>query len=92
MRDALAGFLRETHLDQRLREQQVLTAWKASLDPELHQHARAVRFVGGELVVEVSSAALLGELTSFTGEALRKATNKRLGADRITSVSYKPRR
>lgn len=92
MRDALAGFLRDTHLDKRLREQRVLSAWKAALGPELAEHARAVRFAGGELVVEVGSAALLGELTNFTGEPLRRAANTRLGAERITSVSYRPRR
>jgi hypothetical protein len=37
-----------------------------------------VRFDEGELVVEVSSAAHLNELKSFTGDAFRRQANERL--------------
>ena len=90
--DALAGFLRGAKLDRRLREAEVFAAWRAVLGPQLAERARAVRFERGELTVEVGSAALLGELSSFTGERHRQAANARLGGDRIHSVSFKPRR
>lgn len=88
----LAGYLRDTQLDSRMRESQVLSAWKTAVGPNLAERARPVRFSAGELVVEVSSAALLGELVNFTGETHRRAANKQLGTERIRTVSYKPRR
>ena len=90
--EALEGFLRTTRLDRRLEEQQVLSAWDATVGRELALRARPVRFRAGELVVEVASAALLQELDNFTGEGHRRAVNRRLGADRIQRVSFQPRR
>lgn len=90
--DALAGFLRGAKLDRRMREAEVFAAWRAVLGPQLSERARAVRFERGELTVEVSSAALLGELAGFTGERHRRTANQRLGGDRIHSVIFKPRR
>lgn len=90
--DALAGFLRGSHLDERMRERAVFGAWRATLGPALAERAVAVRFQRGELTVEVTGSALLGELTSFTGERHRRAANTRLGGDRIQSICFKPRR
>lgn len=90
--DALAGFLRGANLDQRLRERAVFAAWRAVAGPALAERAVAVRFERGELVVEVASAALLGELASFTGERLRRDVDARLGGGRIQGISFKPRR
>jgi hypothetical protein len=90
--DVLANYLRDTRLDRRLREEQVFAAWNGALGAALAERARAVRFSEGELVVEVSSAALLGELVNFTGNGYRRAANARLGSERIHSVSFKPQR
>lgn len=90
--DALSGFLRGSNLDERLRERAVFAAWRAVVGPVLCERAVAVRFSRGELVVEVASAALMGELEGFTGEQHRRAANARLGGERIQSVSFKPRR
>jgi hypothetical protein len=90
--DALAGFLRGAHLDERMRERAVFGAWRAALGPALAERAVAVRFQRGELTVEVAGAALLGELMSFTGERHRRDANARLGGNRIQSICFKPRR
>lgn len=90
--DALAGFLRGAKLDRRMREAEVFTAWREALGPQLAERAVAVRFDRGELTVEVTSAALLGELVSFTGERHRQTANAHLGGNRIHSVCFKPRR
>ena len=89
--DALSAFLRSARLDRRLAESQVLAAWNASLGDALAQRARALRFVDGELVVEVASAAHLQELSNFTGEGFRRTANKLLGAERIQRVTFQPR-
>lgn len=90
--EALKGFLQDAKLDRRLREAEVFAAWRAALGPQLAERARAVRFERGELTVEVASAALLDELSSFTGERLRQTANARLGGPRIHSVCFRPRR
>jgi len=90
--DALAGFLRGARLDQRMRERAVFAAWREAAGPALCERAVAVRFEHGELTVEVASSTLLGELSSFTGERLRRAADARLGGGRIQGVRFKPRR
>jgi len=92
MGEALAAFLRASNLDRRLAGQDVLAAWREALGPRLAARARAVRWRDGELTVEVSSAALLQELENFTGEGYRTSANRRLGAERIRRVTFKPRR
>lgn len=93
LHDALGQFLRATGLERRLVEQRALAAWSAALGPQRAARARAVRCRNGELLVEVDSAALLQELTNFTGEGLRRAVNQRLGGDEpILRISFQPRR
>ena len=92
MAEALQQFLRASRLDRRLAEHEVLAAWDEALGPPLAGRARALRFRDGELVVEVASAALLQELSNFTGEGHRRAANRRLGAERIRQVTFQPRR
>jgi hypothetical protein len=88
----LGTFLRRSGLDQKLRDAEVLGAWREAVGPELAQRARAVRFRDGELTVEVAASALLAELEGFTGEDLRRAANARLGAERIARVSFQLQR
>ena len=92
MGDALGHFLRSSGLERRMGEQRALAAWSKALGPESAKRARAVRCRDGELLVEVDSAALLQELKNFTGEGLRRATNKLLGGEPIQRVSFQPRR
>ena len=67
----------------------MLGAWREALGRELAPRARAVRFKGGELLVEVHSAAHRQELSSFTGEGFRKSANQRLGAEIIRRVTFR---
>ena len=92
MADAVQQFLRTSRLDRRLVEHEVLAAWGQALGPAQAARARAVRFRDGELLVEVASAPLLQELTTFTGEGHRRAVNRRLGAEHIQRVTFQPRR
>ena len=89
MRVAIDGFLRDAGMAPRMRGAQVLDAWKCAAGPLLSKRARAVRFQRGELVVEVSSAAHLHELQSFTGENYRRAVNAALGDERIRRVTFR---
>jgi hypothetical protein len=76
--DALNVFLHSTGLAARLRDTRVFDTWTETIGPKLACHVKPVRFDEGELVVEVSSAAHLNELKSFTGDAFRRQANERL--------------
>lgn len=91
LKEAIRGFLREHRLSERSQGNEVLTAWDGVLDPELRQHACAVRFQRGTLTVEVDSTVLLHDLKTFSGEAYRKKANDSLGATQIKKVAYKLR-
>lgn len=88
MQEALVSYLRSTGLDKQLAQARVLRAWKESVGESMAKRARAVRFQDGELLVEVSSAPHFHELKNFTGERYRTLANQKLGAARITRVSF----
>jgi len=89
IKSVLAIYLREHGLTTKLRDANVLRAWRECSATRYGTRARAQRFADGELLVEVASAAHLQELKSFTGEELRRAANQRLGAERIYRVTFK---
>jgi predicted nucleic acid-binding Zn ribbon protein len=86
--DAIQVWLRQAGLTGAMGERRVLSAWTREAG-NIARRARAVRFERGVLTVEVSSSAQLHELSSFTGEGLRKAANRALGSDRIDRIAYK---
>ena len=92
MQDALTAYLRDTGLDSKLAQARVFRAWSDAVGEPLAKRARAVRFQGGELLVEVQSAPHLHELTTFTGERYRVLANQKLGAPRITRVVFQLQR
>jgi len=91
MQQALREFVHDAGLGPRLRDARVFRAWREAAGEALGRHARAVRFQGGELCVEVSSAAHRAEL-EMTGEGLRRAANARLGEERIRRITFQSRR
>ena len=89
VKDVLSAFLRDSGIASKLRDSPVLRAWSESAAARYGTRTKIVRFQDGELLVEVSSAAHLEELRSFTGEELRQAANRRLGSERIRRVTFK---
>jgi len=93
MGEAMKSYLRESGLGPKLRDWPIYEAWREALGTELARRARPVTFRAGVLTVEVESAAHKQELTSFTGEAYRRAANEHLKpAQKITSVVFKLKR
>ena len=90
--DALAAYLHKTGLDSKLAQARVFGAWREAVGETLAKRARAVRFQGGELLVEVQSAPHLHELTNFTGDRYRALANKKLGGPRIARVVFQLQR
>ncbi len=87
--DAVKRFMRESGLNARESSGAVFAAWNDAAGAALGGSAPAVRFQGGELVVEAGSSAHLQELKGFLGEGLRQEANRRLGAEKIQRVTYR---
>lgn len=92
MQDALKFFMRDSGLSSHMRHWPVFEAWNDVLGKDLARRARPVRFQGGELCVEVESAAHLHELKNFTGEQYRALTNERLGKQEIRRLVFRLKR
>ena len=92
MRDAIRSYLKESGLAPQLRDRPVFEAWTAAVGERLARRARPVRFRGGELLVEVESAAHMQELKSFTGEQFKGLANQRLGKQTIRRVVFQLKR
>ena len=92
IQDALEGYLSGAGLGSARDTARVNRAWCRAAGTALSSRARPVRFTGGVLLVEVSSAAHLQELTSFTGEALRQKSNEILRGEMIRSIEFKLKR
>ena len=91
MRQALREFVHDAGLGPRLRDARVFRAWREAAGEPLARRARAVRFQGGELCVEVDSSAHRSEL-EMTGESLRRAANALLGEEKIRRITFQSRR
>jgi len=87
--DAVRTYMRASGLAARESSGAVFAAWNDVAIALLGGNAPAVRFQGGELVVEAGSSAQLQELKGFIGEELRQEANRRLGADKIQRVTFR---
>lgn len=88
-KEALKRYLKDSGLGQKLRHVDVHQAWSQALGAQNAGRARSVAYRGGELIVEVESAAHKQELETFTAERYRRKTNQLLGSDRIHRVTIK---
>ena len=89
LRDAVRGYMRASGLGARESAGAVFAAWNGAASALLGGNAPAVRFQGGELVVEAGSSAHLQELKSFLGEEVRQEANRRLGDEKIQRVTFR---
>ena len=95
---ALKSFLRTSGIAEHLGPWTIFRSFAEAAGPEFARHARAVKFVRGELQVEVDSAAHLAELQGFLGEEIRARANEILGsadsrkAADIRRISFRLRR
>ena len=89
LKDAVRKFMRTSGLEARESAGAVFAAWNDAAMATLGAGAPAVRFQRGELVAEAGSSAHLQELKGFLGEELRQEANRRLGEEKILSVTFR---
>ena len=85
----MRDFMRASGISAHARAGTVFAAWNGAAEAALGGQALAVRFQGGELVVEAGSSAQLQELKSFLGEGVRQEANRRLGEEKIRRVTFR---
>ena len=88
-KEALKRYLKGSGLGEKLRHGDVHQAWSQALGARDAGRARSVAYRGGELIVEVESAAYKQELKTFTAEGYRRKANQLLGSNRIHRVIIK---
>jgi len=89
LKDAVRKFMHTSGLGARESAGAVFAAWNDAAMAALGGGAHAVRFQGGELIVEAGSSAHLQELKAFLGEELRQEANRRLGTEKILRVTFR---
>lgn len=89
--DAIELALKQSGIRRHGPEERVFAAWNQAAGP-LAKRAIPMRLQAGELTVFVESSAHYHELKSFTGDAIRRDTNQRLGAELVQRVVFKLKR
>jgi hypothetical protein len=88
--DLVADFARAHRLRRPDDRERVFAAWNRVAGKQLARVAWAVRWHHGELLVEVSSAAHMHELSAYRAAELTHALNQTLGSDMVSRLRFKP--
>jgi predicted nucleic acid-binding Zn ribbon protein len=70
--DILPAVLKSAGLEQKLRDQEILTIWPAAVGDEIAARTTAVKIEKGVLYVHVEHSVWLQELHFMEGEILKK--------------------
>jgi predicted nucleic acid-binding Zn ribbon protein len=85
LQEAIGEMLKTFHLDTRLNESQVVTAWEKVMGPLITKYTTKVKMEGGVLYVYVNSAALKQEL-SYRKTEIAAMLNKECGGEIVREV------
>ena len=88
--DLVTEFAREHRLRRPDDRERVFSAWKRVAGADLSRVAWPARWRDGELLVEVSSAPHLHELSAFRSTELIGGLNQALGRDMVRRLVFKP--
>ena len=86
--DILREVRREIGIDPGGVQQRIVAVWPEVAGEEIAGHTRPGILRKGVLSVAVESAPLYYELTSFSGEDIRKKINEKLGSAIIHKINF----
>lgn len=75
--EILKKWLKHNRVSERLEEGNCFSRWKEVVGEDLAQNTRVVEVRNGEMIVEVSSAPLLNELSTYFREEILDALRER---------------
>lgn len=85
--DLLGGILRDVgHKKARVELQEALDA---AVGPAAAPSCSVVGLRAGRLIVEVASAPLYAELSSFRADDIRRAINEHLGRPKVATILFR---
>lgn len=87
--DVLKRVVKEKRFTARARYGKLVAAWENTVGKELAKETRITNFEEGCLVIEVSSSALLQELSGFMKPTLLAELQKRDGGSEVASLDFK---
>lgn len=90
--DVLSQLVRDKGLRRRGTESAAFDAWTEVAGEALARQTQPVRYVRGELTVEVAGPALLAELKGFKQPSLERALRTRLQAQGFRRLALRPAR
>jgi predicted nucleic acid-binding Zn ribbon protein len=82
--------MRENRASERLDSEGLFEKWKEVVGEEVAERTRVVDIRRGELVVEVDSAPLLNELSTYYREEILRSLQEREEYRGIQSIRFKP--
>jgi predicted nucleic acid-binding Zn ribbon protein len=86
----LKRWLSTQSLPQRLKEEGIYGGWRAVVGEEIAAQTRVAKLSGGVLTVEVSSAPLLQELSSYLKEEILGAIRSHPEFGGIREIRFRP--
>ena len=72
----LKRWLKENKVSARVDEDSIFQRWKEIVGDEIASRTRVIEVGGGELVIEVSSAPLLNELSTYYRQEILESIRK----------------
>lgn len=88
--DLVRRWMRENRAADRLDPESVFRKWKEVVGDQIAERTRVVDFRRGELVVEVDSAPLLNELSTYYREEILHSLKEREEFRGIQRIRFKP--
>lgn len=85
--DLLGGILRD--VGKKRHRVELQEALEAAVGPDAAPHCGVVGLRAGRLVVEVASAPLYAELSSFRADDVRRAINEHLGRPQVAAILFR---
>jgi predicted nucleic acid-binding Zn ribbon protein len=86
--DVLREYIREMHMEKKLKEVDVVQSWKTLLGKTIASYTRNIYLSKGILYVEISSSVVKNELIMMR-EEIRSRLNELAGDEMIEKIVFK---
>jgi len=87
--EVLKRVVKDKRFNARAKYGKLVAAWEETVGEQLANETKITNFEDGELVIEVSSSALLQELSGFMKPTLLNEMQKHEGGSDVASIDFK---
>ena len=85
LRDLLHEYVKDMRIDKKLREVDVVNAWKEILGPVFNRYTRNIYFKNGTLFIEMNSSVARNELRMMNDQVIR-TLNDEVGMEIVKKI------